>query len=203
MSSVGRARARRLNGATLMQLSLCLHIGFMRSFWRLKDAKIRAPAFVDNLSHKLTFVSYYAKQSSCAGALGRAFVLSVYAPTDLAQVRKCIVGLVSVSVVNLLRRPFTGYVQQRKLVRHCAESVEHDVNVPIASQRPGRRPGFLAPLRLKVGKFSSFWAVMRKLAQSLLSDHVAPHRSGKPSKVAASGDESPVPRRVSCQPILR
>lgn len=39
--------------------------------------------------------------------------------------------------------------------------------------------------------------------QSRLSNHVAPHQSGKPSKVAASGDESPVPRRVSCQTILQ
>jgi hypothetical protein len=54
-----------------------------------------------------------------------------------------------------------------------------------------------------VGELSGFWAVMRKLAQAVLCDHVAPHQSGKPSKVAASGDESPVPRRVSCHAILQ
>jgi hypothetical protein len=45
--------------------------------------------------------------------------------------------------------------------------------------------------------------VGKKLAQSFLCNHVAPHRSGKSSKDTASGDESPVPRRVSCQSILR
>lgn len=175
----------------------------MSSFWRLKDAEICAHAFVDNLGHKTTGMPYHAKQSSRAGALGRALVLGVRSPADLAQVVKGIVGLVAVYVVNFLCRPLSGYVQKRKLVRHRTEAVKHDVDVAISSQRPGRHPGFFASLGLQVSKLTSFWTVMRKFTQLLLSNHVAPNQSGKPSKVAASGDESPVPRRVSCQIILQ
>ena len=200
---MGRTRARRLNGATLMQSSLCHNVGFMRSFWRLKDAEICAHAFVDNLSHKTTGMPYHAKQSSRAGALGRALVFGVHTPTDLAQVRKGIVGLIAVYVVNLLSRPFSSNVQKSELVRHRTKTVKHDINVAISSHRTGRHTEFFASLRLQVSKLTGFWAVVRKFAQSLLSNHVAPNQSGKPSKVAASGDESPVPRQVSCITILR
>lgn len=186
-----------------MQLSLCLNVGLMRSLWRLKDAKILALAFADYASNKPTWMPYHAKQSGSAGALGRALVLCVCLPADMAQVGKGIVGLFSVYVVNLLRRPFASDVQKRKLVCHSSETVKHDVDVSIAAQRSGRHASLLASFGLQVCKLSRLRAVMRKLAQSVLCDHVAPHQSGKPSKDAASGDESPVPRRVSCQTILR
>lgn len=175
----------------------------MRGLWRLKDAKIGAPAFADDASHKPTWMPYHAKQPSRAGALGRVLVLGVRAPADLAQVGKGIVGLVAINVVNLLRRPFACHVQKRELVRHRTVSVKHDVNVAIAANRPGRHPGFFPSFGLQVSELPGFLAVMRKLAQAVLCDHVAPHQSGKPSKVAASGDESPVPRRVSCHAILQ
>lgn len=203
MPSVGRTRARRLNGATLMQSSLCLNVGFMCSFWRLKDAKIRALAFADDTSHKSAWMPYHTKQSSRAGALGRVLVLGVRSPTDLAQIGKDIVGFVAVHVVNLLRRPFASHVQKRKLVCHATEAVKHDINVTIASQRTDRHSGFFPSFGLQVSELPSFWTVMRKFAQTGLCNHVAPHQSGLPSKVAASGDESPVPRQVSCKTILQ
>lgn len=175
----------------------------MRGFWRLKDAKIGAPAFADDASHKPTWMPYHAKQPSRARAPSGAIVLGVHAPADLAQVGKGIVGLVAVYVVNLLRRPFARHVQPYELVRHATEAVKHDVDIAIAAKRTGRHPGFFPSFGLQVSELPGFWAVMRKLAQAVLCDHVAPHQSGKPSKVAASGDESPVPRRVSCHAILQ
>lgn len=186
-----------------MQSSFCLNVGFMRSLWRLKDAQISALAFANDASNKPTWIPYYAKHPGCAGALGRAFVLGVSSPADLAQVGKGIVGLVSVYVVDLLRRTFSSHVQKRELVCHAAEAVKHDVNVSISSQRPGRHTCFFPSFGLQVSELPGFWAVMRKLAQACVCNHVAPHQSGKPSKVAASGDESPVPRQVSCMTILR
>lgn len=201
---MGRTGIRsRLNGATLMQSSFCLHVGFMCSFWCLIDAEICAHAFVTNLSHKTTGMPYHAKQSSRAVSLGRALVLGVCSPADLPQIGKSIVSFVAVNVVNFLCRPVSGYVQKRKPVRQRTEAVKHDVNVAIVSQRTGRHPRFFASFGLQVSELTSFWAVMRKFAQLLLSNHVAPYQSGKPSKVAASGDESPVPRQVSCLTILR
>jgi hypothetical protein len=175
----------------------------MSSLWRLKDAKIRALAFADDASNKPTWMPYHTKQSSRAGALGHVLVLGVHSPADLPQVRKGIVGFVAVNVVNLLRWPFASHIQPCELVCHATESVKHDVNVAIASQRSRKHTGFFASLRLQVNKLASFLTVMRKFAQSLLSNHVAPNQSGKPSKVAASGDESPVPRQVSCKTILQ
>ena len=175
----------------------------MRGLWRLKDAKIGAPAFADDASHKPTWMPYHAKQPSRAGALGRVLVLGVRAPADLAQVGKGIVGLVAINVVNLLRRPFACHVQKRELVCHATEAVKHDVDIAIAAKRSGRHSSFFPSFGLQVSELPCFWAVMRKLAQAVLSDHIAPYQSGKPSKVAASGDESPVPRRVSCQAILQ
>jgi hypothetical protein len=186
-----------------MQLSLCLNVGLMRSLWRFKDAKIRALALTDDTSNKPAWMPYYAKQSSRARALGRVLVFGIRSPADLAQVGKGIVGLVAVYVVNLLRRPYASHIQKSKLVRHRTKATKHDVNISIASQRPGKHPSLLASVRMKVCEFTGLWAVMRKLAQALLSDHVAPHRSGKSSEIAASGDESPVPRRVSCHAILQ
>jgi hypothetical protein len=146
---------------------------------------------------------YHAKHSSRAAALGRVLVFGVRSPADLAQVAKGIVGLVAVNVVNLLRRPFASDVQKCKLVCHASETVKHNVDVSIAAQRSSRHPSLLASVGLQVCELARLWAVMRKLAQAVLCDHVAPHQSGKPSKVAASGDESPVPRRVSCHAILQ
>lgn len=193
---------RRLNGAALMQQSLCLHVGLMRSLWRLKDAKVGAPAFADDASHKAAWMPYHAKQPCGAGALGRMLVLGVRAPANLAQVGKGIVRLVAINVVNLLRRPFASHVQPSKTVRHSSMTIKHDGHIAIRLHRPGRHSSFFPSFGLQVSELPSFWAVMRKLAQTVLCDHVAPHQSGKPSKDAASGDESPVPRRVSCRTIL-
>lgn len=201
---MGRTGIRsRLNGATMMQSSFCLNVGLMRSLWRLKDAKIGALAFANDASNKPTWMPYHAKQSSRACALGSVLVFGIRSPADLAQVGKNIVCLVAVYVVNLLSRPFASHVQKRKLVCHATKSIKHDVNVAIAAKRSGRHSGFFPSFGLQVSELPSFWAVMRKLAQAVLCDHVAPHQSGKPSKVAASGDESPVPRRVSCHAILQ
>jgi hypothetical protein len=175
----------------------------MRSLWRLKDAKIGALAFANDASNKPTWMPYHAKQSSRACALGRVLVFGVRSPADLAQILKTIIRFVAVNVVNLLRRPFAIHVQPCKLVRHATVSVKHDVNVAIASNRPGRHPGSFPSFGLQVSELPGFWAVVRKLAQACVCNHVAPHQSGKPSKVAASGDESPVPRQVSCMTILR
>lgn len=174
----------------------------MRRLWRLKDAKMRALACVNDLGHKLVAVPHNAKQASRAGAFGNALVFGVGTPADLAQVGKGIVCLVAVYVVNFLRRPFASDVQPCELMRHRPVAIEHGVDVAIAAQRSGRHPGLFSSLGLQVSELAGLLAVMRKLAQALLSDHVAPHQSGKPSKDAASGDESPVPRRVSCLDIL-
>lgn len=201
---MGRSRVQeRLNGATLMQSSFCLHVGFMRSFWCIVDAKIRARAFVDNLGHKPTWMPYHAKKSSRASALGYAFIFGVRSPANLPQIGKSIVSFVAVNVVNFLYWPFSSHVQKSKLMCHATEAVKHDVNVAIVSQRTGSHPNLFSSFGLQVSEFSSFWAVMRKLKQACVCNHVAPYQSGKPSKVAASGDESPVPRRVSCHAILQ
>lgn len=185
-----------------MQSSLCLHVGFMRSLWRLKDAKMGALSFADNASNKAAWMPYRTKQPCRAGALCHPLIFRVHAPTDLAQIDKGIVGLVSVYVVDLLRRPFASNVQPCELMRHPSVPIKHGVDIAIAPERSGGHSGLLAPFGLQVGKFASLLAVMRKIAQALLSNHVAPHQCGKSSKDAASGDESPVPRRVSCQSIL-
>jgi hypothetical protein len=186
-----------------MQSSFCLNVGFMRSFWRLKDAKIGTLAIANDAGNKPTRMPDHTKQSSRASTFGHALVFGVRSPTDLAQVGKDIVGFIAVNVVNFLRWPFASRVQPYKLVRHSTEAVKHDIDVPIGTKRSGRHSSFFPSFGLQVSKLPGFGAVMRKLAQAFLCDHVAPHQSGKSSKDAASGDESPVPRQVSCIAILR
>jgi len=186
-----------------MQLALCFDVGRMSILGSFKNSEVCSFAAVRDRGYKPVIAMLDdAKQPGRACALGLPLVLGVGLPAYLAKICKGVVGFVAVDVVNLLRRPFAGHVQPCKAVSHGASAVKHDVDVSILTQRPSRHASLFASVVLQVCELTSFLAVMCKLAQSVLCDHVAPHQSGKSSKDAASGDESPVPRRVSCRSIL-
>lgn len=174
----------------------------MRSVWRIKHSQVHDTSARYDTGRKFVPMNTHAKQSSFTCSFGVSLVFCVYTPINFTKVCKSIVRFVAVNMIDFLRRPFSSHVQPCEPVGQRALTVEHDVDVAVFTKRPRNHANFLASVVYQVRKDARFRAVVRKLAQAFLGNHAAPHQSGKPSEDAASGDESPVPRRVSCKQSL-
>ena len=204
MSGLGRKRIRRrLNGATRMKSSLCLQISGMSKLRRVKQSKIGvfATRMTDPCLPAFPAATH-AKQSAFVVNASNSMILLIDACRYDSQVRKSIVSSLPVDVVYLSDRPFAVDVQPSKAMVQIASTVNLCLQVPVAVRTSSHRPSTCSTSGSKPSENASLRIVGKQLAQAVLCDHVAPHQSGKPSKDAASGDESPVPRRVSCRTIL-
>lgn len=201
---MGRKRIRRrLNGATRMKSSLCFQVSGMSKLRRVKQPKIGVFATrMTDPSLPAFPAAAHAKQSAFVVHASNPMILLIDTCRHDSQVRKSIVSSLPVDVVDLSDRPFAVDVQPSKAMIQIASAVNLRLQVPIAISASGNSSSPCGSSGEKPLKDTSIWIVGKQLAQALLSDHVAPHQSGKPSKDAASGDESPVPRRVSCRSIL-
>lgn len=202
---MGRKRIRkRLNGATRMKSSFCFQVSGMSKFRRVKQPKIGvfATRMADPCLPSFTAAAH-TKQSAFVVYASNPMILLIDACRHDSQVRKSIVSSLPVDMVYLSSRPFAVDVQPRKAMIQIASAVNLRLQVPIAISASGNSSSPCSPSGEKPLKNTRIGIVGKQLAQAVLCDHVAPHQSGKPSKVAASGDESPVPRRVSCHAILQ
>lgn len=201
---MGRKRIRRrLNGAARMQSSLCFKIRCMSKLRRVKQSKVGI--FTARIADpRLPTLSATADTKETAFVIQSrlALILLIDACRYLSQVGKTVVRPASIDVVDLIFRPFSVDVQPSKAMVQITSTVNLCLQVPVTVRASCHRSSTCSASGRKPSENASLRIVGKKLAQALLSDHVAPHQSGKPSKDAASGDESPVPRRVSCRTIL-
>lgn len=202
---MGRKRIRRrLNGATRMKSSLCFQVSGMSKLRRVKQSKIGVFATRPTDPCLPAFsAAAHAKQSAFVVHASNPLILLIDACRYDSQVCKSIVSSLPVDVVDLSDRPFSVDVQPSKAMVQIASAVNLRLQVPIAIGASGNSSSSCSSSGENPLKNTSIGIVGKKPAQAILIDHVAPHQSGKPSKDAASGDEPPVPRRVSCRTILQ
>ena len=202
---MGRKRIRRrLNGATRMQSSLCFKIRLMSKLRRVKQSQVGI--FTARMADpRLPTLSATAdtKEPAFVVQSRLALVLLIDACRYLSQVGKTVISPASIDVGNLLVRPFSMGVQPRQPMIQIDAPTNFGLQITVAVSASGNRFSSRSTSGDKPLENASMLVVGKKLAQSFLCNHVAPHQSGNPSKDAASGDESPVPRRVSCQSILQ
>ena len=204
MPGMGRKRIRRrLNGAARMKSSLCFKVRCMSKLRRVEQPKIGVFAswIADSCLPAFAYSSN-AKKSRFVVQSRLALILLIHACRHLSKVCKTIVRSASIDVIDLLVRPFAMDVQPRQPMIQMGSAINLGLQISIPVSTSGSSSSTRSTPRNKPLENTSLLVVAKKLAQSVLCDHVAPHQSGKPSKDAASGDESPVPRRVSCQTIL-
>ena len=131
------------------------------------------------------------------------FILNVHGLSDVAQITKPIIGSVSINVVNVFVRPLAVNVKPNKAMHNSWMAINHQLQVTsgeISSNLTGSDRAFVdAP-----SHNSGLRIVGKKLVESRLCKHVAPHQSEKhPESCSKRWMKPPVPRRVSCQSILQ
>lgn len=120
-----------------MKLPLQFQIRFMRCFWGVK------PRFAGNnaVSHYLcapfTLMGANTKQTNFVLFCGFSHILQIAKPRYLAQIAKPIVEFVSVYVVDMFHRPFSGHIRPRQSMRELLAVV--DGYRPIARRMFGPR----------------------------------------------------------------
>lgn len=107
-----------------------LQIPLMRGFWRNKSAFTDATTVRHYLHPPFTLMRAHAQEARFIGFSWAAHVLQVAKAVNLAQICKAIVLFVTVNVVNVLRRPFSGHVQPCQTMRQSFLVVNG--NSPIA-----------------------------------------------------------------------
>jgi len=185
-----------------MQSALRFNVNLMCFLGRLKPSEKLGFSIDAYPSLPKPTISLNAKESRLVVAPRFNFILNIHGLSDIAQVTNPIVGFVPVNVVNVYVRPLAVNIKPNEAMHKGSMTINHQLQITpggVSGNLTGSDSAFVdAP-----SHNSGFRIVGKKLVEPRLCKHVAPHQSGKPSKVAASGDESPVPRRVSCQTILQ
>lgn len=121
-----------LQGVEVMQPPLPCDVGLVSFFWSFEAAEIGLLAFCLQLRLPALclFVPMHTKKAASIVGLSASPVLFVVSIRCLTEITKSVVRAVSVDVVDLLFRPFSGHVEPRQPVRvktvlHCAY---HDVS---------------------------------------------------------------------------
>ena len=184
-----------------MRSAFCFNVNSMSLFWSIKPPKEFSFPIDAYFGFPSTSTRFDAKESTLVVCPRLPFVLYIDGLRNVAQVVNLVVRSVAVNMINVPVWPLAMNVEPNKSMSERCVAVNHKLKVAtrwIASN--------LTCNGLPFGNFpakdSSLWVVGKQLVKPCLSDHAAPYQSGKPSKNAASGDESPVPRRVSCGSIL-
>lgn len=172
---------------------------------RRKCANIPVNLIRSDLSHVASVSKFcHAKQTSrFVGRLRAPEILQVGRSGYGTQISDCIVLPVAIDVVGIVLRKSSMHIEPCQTMGEIAPVVNADLQVSVFSDASSNLSGNDVSRFDSANKDASLWIVGKKLVQSRLSDHVAPYQCGKLSKVAAGGDKSLVPRRVSCKTILR
>lgn len=184
-----------------MKPAFCLDVHLVCFLWRFEPTEKFCLAVDADLGFPKSSIRFYAKESRLVVASWFSLILNVHGLRHIAQVCDFVVRSVPINMVNVPNWPCAMNIKPNEPVNKSHMAINHKLKVAscwIASNISSLYRAFVdAPTH-----DASFWIVGKQLVQSRLSDHVAPHQCGKPSKVAAGGDESLVPRRVSCPKIL-
>ena len=137
-----------------MKLSFHFQIGFMRFFRRIKPRFARYYAVYHYLRAPFSLMRAYTEQANFIGPSGFAHILKVAVPRYLAQITKTVVLLITVYMVNVLRRPFAGHIRPNQSVRELFSVMYSYGPVPHIMRRPGAftnkiRPSFMRDPRKK------------------------------------------------------
>jgi hypothetical protein len=157
-----------------------------------------------DLSHIATITKLCdaKKSSGFVAGLGLPKILQVDSSCYSTQIIDGIILPIAVDMVGVMFGESSMNIKPSKSVGKIPFVINADLKVAVFSNPASNLPSQSGTGFNTANKNACIRVVRKQLMQSSLCNHVAPHQSGKSSKVAASGDESPVPRRVSCMTIL-
>jgi hypothetical protein len=124
------------NGASKVMQTLKLQIFLMRLLGRVKTAFANSFAIHHDLRSPFSLMSADTQKSHFVGLGGSSHVLQIAKSSNLPQICKRVVQLVSINVVNVTFRHVSGYIKPRQSMRQSFGVVDGDRNVPRALYRP-------------------------------------------------------------------
>lgn len=193
-----------LKRTSIMKTAFCIDIGLMRFLWGCKTSEKARLSVYANLGPPIVSTLADTKKPGLIVCTGMALILQIHRFFDISKIFDSIVRSVAINVVNFIVRPFSMNVEPRQSVSPVDLPVYGNGNISSIIPCASNLSSLCSSCAINSPAHdASLWIVGKKLVQSRLSDHVAPYQCGKLSKVAAGGDKSLVPRRVSCKTILR
>jgi hypothetical protein len=112
-----------------MQFAFGGDIGLMRFFWCIKQTY--ANRSVIDFYFRQPFAVFFANATKAAFVWFSSLILRVLGVCNLAQITPSIVGAVSVYVVYLVRRPFSGLVEPCQTVCEIQRVIQPNDHVAI------------------------------------------------------------------------
>ncbi len=116
--------------------TLKLQVSLMRLLGRVKATLADAFTIHHDLHSPFSLVGADTQKTHFVGLGSCSHVLQIAKSSDLPQICKRVVQLVSVNVVNVAFRHFSGYMKPRQSVRQSFGVVDGDRNVSCAVDRP-------------------------------------------------------------------
>lgn len=117
---------------------------------------------------KAVAVWNYAKYAAFAVNPCAAKILLIFRGVRLAKIFNSIVRAVTVDMVHLMRRIFTGHVKPRKPVSFVRVAINFDDSIAVTKTSSNIALFDLAPARrIEPRKNAGFWIVVEKLADAL------------------------------------
>ena len=143
-----------------------LQISLMRLFGRVKTAFTDAFTIYHNLHSPFSLVGADTKKAYFVGFGGSSHVLQIAKSSNLPQICKRIVQLVSVNVVNVAFRHVPSYIKPCQSMRQSFGVVDCDRNVSPAVNRPRSFPDKIrAAMVFAPSKNACLRVVIQRFAQ--------------------------------------
>jgi len=100
-----------------VKAAFSLKVRFMRFFRRVKTGLSQDSSVRHNLHPPFSLVRGYAQKTYFIGFSSLTNVLKVFRARNLAKICKSIINFITVNMVNVLCRPFSGNVKPRQPMR--------------------------------------------------------------------------------------
>ena len=146
--------------------SFQIQVSLVRLLGRVKAAFSNAFAICHNLNQPLILVSANTKKARFVFFSWFSHVLQITKSINLTQISKRVVQLVSVNVIDMIGRFFSGYVHPRQSMRQSFCVVNGNRNVTSTLQRPRN---FSDKIRSSMifcpNKYASQRVVVKRFAQ--------------------------------------
>ena len=188
-----------------MKSAFCIQINSMSIFSRVKCAEMGFFAFNGDLSKIFPTQFSNSKNASALVAYHCFFqVLKICLGVYVSQIFYSIVRFLTINVVNAFRRKLTCEIKPCKSMGIIFFPVYAQNNISSIVFASSNGTSRASACSFFPGKYTSLRIVGKKLVESRLCKHVAPHQSERhPESCSKRWMKPPVLRRVSCQSILQ
>ena len=147
-----------------MKFTFSQDIRLMRFLWRFKQTY--AYRSVIHFYFCQPFAVFFSHAKKTAFTAPATSILRIFLVRNLAQIRKLIVGAVSIDMVNLICRPLTINVKPSQTVRQIQYVIQSDTYISVFHFAPRHVAQSATTSNFSPRKQTSVWVIAQKFFKS-------------------------------------